>query len=98
MAEKKPETTPAGKRLHRATYARDKRKGGYIVRVQGPRAGEFAGRTVPVSNKAGDEHMEQLTDLIWTGTDDGSVSGYTGPCALYSFLAHPREELDTIPF
>ncbi len=97
MAEKKADA-PAPKRQHRATYARDKRKGGYLIRVQGPHAGEFAGRTVPVVTKSGDEKMEQLDGLIWTGTDDGEVSGYTGPCALYSFVPKPREELEELPF
>lgn len=86
------------KRAHRATYARDKKKGGYLIRVMGPRAGEFAGRTIPVEVKGGDEHQEKLEALIWSGTDDGEISGYTGPCALYSFEAKPKEERDEIPF
>lgn len=86
------------KRAHKATYATDKRNGGYLIRVQGPSASAFVGREVPVSTKTGDEHMEKLIRLIWSGTDDGKVSGYTGPCALYAFESKPREPQDTIPF
>jgi hypothetical protein len=88
----------AGKREHKATYARDKKKGGYLVRVQGPHANAFVGREVPVQTKDGSEHPEKLTQLIWTGTDDGEISGYTGPCALYAFEAKPKEAQDEIPF
>lgn len=86
------------KRAHRATYARDKKKGGYIIRVQGPHCDKFAGRTVPVEQKGGNEHEEKLTSLIWTGTDDGKISGYTGPVALYQFEAKPKDLQDEIPF
>jgi len=86
------------KRTHKATYAADKKKGGYLVRVQGPRAGDFVGRMVPVTIKGGGEHEEKLTRLIWTGTDDGAISGYIGPCALYAFEAKPKEKTDDIPF
>ncbi|MDE2021223.1 MAG: hypothetical protein KGJ13_12880, partial [Patescibacteria group bacterium] len=87
MAENK---TPAKtERKHKAGYARDKIKGGYIIRVQGPNAASFAGRRIPVTSKDGSETVEQLTDLIWSGTDDGAVSGYKGPCALYHFEAQP---------
>ena len=41
----------APKRSHKATYARDKRKGGYLIRVIGPNAAAFAGREVPVIRK-----------------------------------------------
>lgn len=87
-----------GKREHRATYATDKKKGGYLIRVQGPRCSAFVGREVPVTTKDGSEHMEMLKRLIWTGTDDGEISGYTGPCALYEFASKPKEKQDEIPF
>lgn len=89
MAEK------ASGRLHKATYARDKRKGGYLIRVEGPTAGSFAGREVPVTTRDGNEHMETLDALIWTGAD-----GETGkPVALYSFVSRPRDEIeDDLPF
>ncbi|MDE2021178.1 MAG: hypothetical protein KGJ13_12655 [Patescibacteria group bacterium] len=95
MAEEKK---AAPKRSHKAGYARDKLKGGYIIRVQGPHAASFAGRQVPVTSKDGAETMEQLTDLIWSGMDDGKVSGYVGHCALYHFEARPRGEEDEILF
>jgi hypothetical protein len=88
----------APERAHKATYARDKKKGGYIIRVAGPQCHRFAGRTVPVEIRGGGEHDETLTDLIWTGTDDGEISGYTGPVALYNFEAKPKQPDDEIPF
>jgi len=78
---------PKAERLHKATYATDKRKGGYLVRVEGPSAAQFAGREVPVTQKGGDEHMEMLAKLIWSGADKESGK----PCALYSFEPRPRE-------
>ena len=79
-------------RLHRATYARDKKKGGYLVRVAGPNAGVFAGREVPVTMLDKTEHAERLTRLIWTGIDTGEYGGTAGePIALYTFESHPRE-------
>lgn len=92
------EATDKPGRQHRATYARDKKNGGYIIRVQGPQCNRFAGRAVPVETRDGKEHTESLTDLIWTGTDDGEISGYTGPVALYNFAAKPRVDDDEIPF
>jgi len=75
------------KARHVATYATDKRKGGYLVRVEGPDAAMFAGREVPVTVRSGTEHYEELDRLIWSGTD-----AETGkPVALYSFLSKPRE-------
>ncbi len=78
------------KRAHRATFSTDKRKGGYLVRVEGPRAEAFAGRAVPVTRKNGQESMEQLDKLIWTGLDEESGK----PVALYSFKAHERRPDD----
>lgn len=82
-------------RQHRATYARDNRKGGYIIRVSGPHAGAFAGRTVPVTRKDGSESDEVLQDLIWSGPDKESGE----PVALYSFVPRPRDEdIEELPF
>ena len=78
--------------LHKATYARDKKKGGYLVRIAGPTAGVFAGREVPVSMLDGTEHVEKLVKLIWTGVDTGEYGGRAGePIALYTFASKPRE-------
>lgn len=80
---------------HRATYSRDKRMGGYIIRVEGPFSNRFAGRLVPVTLRDGTSHDEQLTDLIWTGNDEETGK----PIALYHFEARPRDEAaDEIPF
>lgn len=83
-------------RLHKATYATDKRNGGYLIRIAGPTAERFAGREVPVTMKSGDEHDEMLDRLIWTGIDAESGERV----ALYRFVAKPREatEQDNLPF
>lgn len=94
MASKKEKTMNDKKRAHKATYARDKRKGGYIIRVAGPSAMAFAGREVPVTLRNGDEQKETLEGLIWTGLD--SESGET--VALYSFVPKPREEVEDVDF
>ena len=57
------------KRKHRATYAADKRQGGYLIRVAGPDSDRFVDREVPVTLKNGTEHNEKLTRLIWSGAD-----------------------------
>lgn len=96
MADEQP--TP--QRQHRATYARDKKKGGYLIRVAGPNAARFAGREVPVATIKGDEHTEKLVALLWAGIDDGEYGGKAGePVALYSFESRPRDdEEDVLPF
>ncbi|HTA95537.1 MAG TPA: hypothetical protein VK769_05375 [Verrucomicrobiae bacterium] len=81
-------------RSHKATYATDKRKGGYIIRVVGPQASRFAGRTVPVTTKDNSEHDETLDRLIWSGPDKETGE----PVALYSFVARPRDTLEELPF
>jgi hypothetical protein len=87
--------TPAAKRQHKATYARDKKKGGYIIRVIGPNAASFAGREVPVTRMDDSESMEKLIALIWSGTDEET----SRPVALYSFEARPKEKTaDDLPF
>lgn len=78
------------KRVHRATYAKDKKKGGYLVRVQGPQSNHFAKREVPVTLKNGSEQLETLDSLIWTGKDQESGENVT----LYSFVAKPKEEVE----
>ena len=80
------------KRMHKATYAKDKRKGGYLIRVEGPNAYAFAGREVPVTLKTGDEQTETLSELIWSGKDQETGK----PVALYTFEAKPREEDEVI--
>lgn len=83
------------KRKHKATYATDKRTGGYLVRVAGPTAERFAGRTVPVNTKAGAEHLEKLARLIWTGTDKETGE----KVALYKFESKPRDDAEQeLPF
>lgn len=77
-------------RLHRATYARDKRKGGYLIRVAGPYPEQFAGREVPVNTMSGDEHTEKLVALIWSGVDEQNG----GNVALYTFESKPRDETE----
>lgn len=79
-----------------ATYARDKRKGGYLIRVAGPNAGSFAGREVPVETKAGTEHVEKLVALVWAGADEEHGTN----AALYQFEPKPREAApeDELPF
>lgn len=80
-------TPPAAKRAHKATYATDKKKGGYLVRVSGPYPEMFAGREVPVTTKAGVEHPEKLVRLIWSGTDTETGERVS----LYTFESRPRE-------
>lgn len=86
MADKKP--------AHSATYAADKKKGGYLVRVAGPHASAFVGREVPVLKKGETDpsSKEKLTKLIWSGVD--TESG--GNVALYAFEARPRDPAEEI--
>lgn len=84
----------SSKRAHRATYATDKRQGGYLVRVSGPSANRFVSREVPVTRKDGAETNEKLLKLLWTGKDQE-----TGEMvALYTFQARPKDFGDEIPF
>lgn len=84
---KQTETT----RKHKATYATDKRNGGYLIRVEGPECNRFSSREVPVTMRNGDEHKEKLTSLVWTGVDKESGK----PVALYRFEPRPREQVET---
>jgi hypothetical protein len=83
-------------RKHRATYARDKRTGGYLVRIAGPYPERFGNREVPVTMQNGEEHFERLTSLVWTGiTPADSKFGNPGErVALYHFEAKPREAVE----
>jgi hypothetical protein len=84
---------------HKATYARDKKKGGYLVRVSGPYPEKFAGRDVPVQMLDGTTHVEKLLKLIWTGIDTGEYGGKAGESVtLYTFESRPREPEGEVPF
>lgn len=97
--DKKDEKPGEKKRTHKATYSRDKKKGGYLIRVVGPHAAEFIGREVPVTRNDGTESPEKLTRLIHSGVDDGGViaADKGKNYALYQFEPKPREE-DVIDF
>ena len=82
------------KRSHKATYARDKKKGGYLIRVQGPQSKAFAGREVPVTRMDNTEEKETLDRLIWTGKDETTGS----PVSLYSFVAKPKDAALDVDF
>lgn len=82
------------KRQHKATYARDKQKGGYLIRVEGPHAAAFAGREVPVVRRDDTEELEKLTALIWSGNDEETGK----PVALYAFEPRPKGEREQIAF
>lgn len=88
------------KRSHKATYTTDKKKGGYLVRVIGPQAAHFAGRTVPVTRRDDSENEEMLDRLLWSGVDTGTEAqpGTGLPVALYAFKPKPRKEDDEVPF
>ena len=79
---------------HKATYTKDKRKGGYNVRVVGPHANMFAGREVPVTRRGTEApQMETLDELIFSGVDDGEYNPEDAGknFAVYSFKARPRD-------
>lgn len=77
-------------RAHKATYARDKRKGGYLIRVEGPNAARFAGREVPVTRMDNSESTEKLAGLIWVGVDQKTGK----PVALYAFEQKPKQQTE----
>jgi hypothetical protein len=80
---------------HVATYTRDKKGGGYLVRVTGPRARDCSGLEVPVLTKKGDVHKEKLMVLVWWGIDDLDFDGHPAtslPVALYTFEKKARAE------
>ena len=82
----------AQKRAHKATYARDNKKGGYMIRVEGPHSAKFAGKDVPVTRMDNTESIERLTKLVWAGTDEKTGK----PVALYGFEPKPREEEEIV--
>ena len=86
--------TEAPKRKHRATYAADKRTGGYLIRVSGPFADRFIDKEVPVTLKNGTEHAEKLTRVVWSGVDKESGEKVT----LYRFEPRPRENEEPVEF
>lgn len=92
-AEQAPTAPAKEERKHRATYARDNKNGGYLIRVAGPYPEKFAGREVPVVLKSGKEHAEKLGKLIWTGADADA-----GRVALYTFEAKPRDTQEEVAF
>lgn len=87
---------PAPERKHKASYSRDRKKGGYLIRVVGPTPDRFAGREVPVTLKDGSEHPETLNALVWSGPEKDAETGEeTGrKVALYTFTPKPREEIE----
>lgn len=84
--------TASTKGQHKATYATDKKKGGYLIRVVGPHAEKFATRIVPVTTKAGAVHDEDLIKLIASGPDQDTGTTW----ALYTFKAKPRDEPEVV--
>lgn len=87
------------KRMHKATYARDKRKGGYLVRVVGPHATAFGKKIVPVVRRDDSETEEALEVVVWSGIDTGTPDnpGTGKPVALYTFAKKP-EGSDEVEF
>jgi len=81
-----------GKTLHKATYATDLRKGGYLIRLTGPTPDRFVGRTIPVQRRDGSQTQETLEKIVWTGKDEENGEAV----ALYKFLPKPID--DEIPF
>lgn len=86
-------------RQHKATYSRDSREGGWLLRIVGPNATKFSGRDVPVTRNDGTENMETVGKLITSGVDEGNViaADKGKNYALYKFEPKPREET-TIEF
>ena len=94
MAKSNGKVEEKSKRKHKATYSTDRIAGGYLIRVAGPNANAFIGQVVPVNTKAGEEHQEKLTKLVWAGKDKESGENV----ALYRFEAKPRVESETVDF
>lgn len=86
------------RREHKATYARDKRNGGYLVRVIGPHANKFGGKIVPVVKRDDTESQEALENVVWTGIDTGTPEkpGTGKPVALYTFTQKPKSDDDIL--
>lgn len=93
----KAPTAAKPQRQHKATFSADKRNPGqYNIRVIGPHASAFAGKTIPVTRKDDSETEETLIKCFWAGTDQETGK----PVALYTFDAKPRDDgpEDEIPF
>jgi hypothetical protein len=102
----KSQQTEAG--AHRATWAKDRRNGGYLVRVIGPNANRFGERRVddgskdgiivrrkvPVTLKSGEQKMAELGGVVWTGKDEDTGQ----PVALYTHIPEQADEQDELPF
>lgn len=85
-----PPIPPKGERQHKATFASDNLKGGYMIRIEGPNSAKFAKREVPVERFDGSETVCKCDKLVWTGTDTKTGR----PVTLYKFVAHPRAAKD----
>ena len=109
MADEKKPATKSEAPQHVATYASDKMKGGYLVRVIGPNANKFGERkttgadgkeiikrrTIPVLRKDHTQSKETLGKLIWAGVDEDTNK----PCALYAIFKDTKKDFDDeIPF
>jgi hypothetical protein len=88
VADVKKAESVGKKPKHRATYATDKRNGGYLIRVAGPYPEKFVGREIPVDTRGGETHMEKLVALVWAGTDQETG----GRVALYKFEKKERTD------
>jgi hypothetical protein len=88
-------------RQHKATFAKDSRNpGSYNIRIEGPRAGEFASREVPVTMRDGTEKTVKLLDCFWCKPhaertdEDGNVIEPARPgimVGLYHFKPEQKE-------
>ena len=93
------EGAPREGRSHSASYSKIRGEPfKWYVRVVGPHAEKFSGRTVPVTTKGGADHDEDLARMIWNGTDRRTGENV----ALYEFIAKPKADVaaldDVIPF
>lgn len=89
-----PPIPPVGERRHHATWARDKKNPGkYLVRIEGPYAAAFAGRSVPVTRMDRGESVERLTRPVWAGHDEDGT-----PVALYQYVERERDAQEELPF
>lgn len=80
---------------HRASFSWDKMAAAWRIFVVGPRANMFAGRTIPVRTKNGDNAEETLSELVHTGVlEQGDDAGSN--FAIYTFIQKPMN--DDIPF
>lgn len=89
-------------RQHKATFAKDNRNPGkYNVRIEGPNAGKFSMREVPVTMRDGTEKTVKVLDCFWSEAhsertdDEGNIIEPARPgimVALYHFKPEPRQE------